>query len=114
MREELRDPRLIDHYVRTYNAELASSLASTAAGTRSKLQARLAAIARERERKVDLVIRAVIEDDDARQALGALKEERLAMEAELASLDNTPKIIALHPTANSSIYLRPWSASQRP
>ena len=49
MREQLRDPRLIEIYVRRYN-ETRRKLASTASRDRAKLEARVAAAQREHDR----------------------------------------------------------------
>jgi len=44
-----------------------------------------------------MVVKGVIEEDDARQRIADLKAQRLQIEAELASLEEAPKFIALHP-----------------
>jgi site-specific DNA recombinase len=50
-----------------------------------------------RQRNIDLVIKYVISEEDAKQRIGELKEERLRVEAELAALEEAPVPIALHP-----------------
>jgi site-specific DNA recombinase len=42
------------------------------------------------------VIRYVISEEDAKQRIAELKEERLRVEAELAALEEAPVPIALH------------------
>jgi len=96
MREELQDPRLIESYARKYNEER-QRLAATATATRTRLEAKHARIESERQRNIDMVVKGVIEEDDARQRIAHLKAERLEIEAEIASLEDAPKIITLHP-----------------
>jgi site-specific DNA recombinase len=96
MAEELKDPRLIEAYVRKYNSER-ERLAGDAAATRKRLEAKRDRIEGERQRNIDLVIRYVISEEDAKQRIAELKDERLRVEAELAALEEAPIPIALHP-----------------
>ena len=96
MREALKDPRLIESYTRKYNEERLR-LAATATATRARLEAKHARIESERNRNIDMVVKGVIEEDDARQRIAALKTQRVEIEAEIASLEEAPKIITLHP-----------------
>lgn len=98
MAEELKDPRLIETYVRKYNEER-RRLAATAVATRTQLERKRDRLEHERQRAIDMVIKGVIGEDDARIRIAELKSQVLQAEAELASLDETPKIIALHPAA---------------
>lgn len=43
------------------------------------------------------MIRYVISEEDAKQRIAELKQERLRVEAELAALEETPTPISLHP-----------------
>ena len=96
MCEELKDPQLIESYARKYNEER-QRLAATASATRARLDAKHARIEGERQRNIDMVVKRVIEEDDARQRIADLKAQRLEIEAEIASLEEAPKIITLHP-----------------
>jgi site-specific DNA recombinase len=96
MREELKDPRLIESYARKYNEER-QRLAATATARRARLEAKHARIESERQRNIDMVVKMVIEEDDARQRIADLKAQRLEVEAQIASLEEAPKIITLHP-----------------
>jgi hypothetical protein len=96
MAEELKDPRLIEAFVRKYNGER-ERLAGDAVATRKRLEAKRDRIEGERQRNIDLVIRYVISEEDAKQRIAELKEERLGVEAELAALEEAPVPIALHP-----------------
>jgi hypothetical protein len=51
----------------------------------------------ERQRNIDMVINGVIGEDDARTRIADLKAQRLQVEAEIAMLEEAPKIITLHP-----------------
>ncbi|HLK79880.1 MAG TPA: hypothetical protein VKT99_00035 [Xanthobacteraceae bacterium] len=44
-----------------------------------------------------MVVKGVIEEEDARQRIAELKAQRLQVEAEIATLDEAPTIITLHP-----------------
>lgn len=95
MVEELKDPRLIEIYVRNYNNER-ERLAGNASSERLRLEAKRDRIESERQRNIDLVVRYVISEEDAKQRLADLKQERLQVEAELASLEQAPTPISLH------------------
>jgi len=96
MREELKDPRLIESYARKYNEER-QRLAAAATATRARLESKRARIESERQRNIDMVVKGIIEEEDARQRIADLKAQRLQVEAEIATLEETPKIITLHP-----------------
>jgi len=95
MVEELRDPRLIEAYVRKYNEER-KRLAATAIATRTKIERKRDRLEGERQRAIDMVIKGVIGEEDARARIAELKAQLLQAEHELSSLDEAPKIIALH------------------
>jgi site-specific DNA recombinase len=96
MREELKDPRLIETYARKYNEER-QRLAASATATRARLEAKRDRIEGERQRNIDLVVKGVIGEDDARDRIASLKSQRLEVEADIASLEEAPKVISLHP-----------------
>ncbi|WP_309085773.1 recombinase family protein [Chelativorans sp.] len=96
MREQLKDPRLIEAYARKYNEER-RRLAGEAADRRSRLETKRTRVEGERQRTVDLVIRGVIGDDDARMRIAELKQQREEIDAELAQVDAEPPVITLHP-----------------
>ncbi len=96
MREELKDPRLIEAYARNYNEER-QRLAVSSTSTRTKLEGKRDRIESERQRNIDLVVKQVIGEDDARGRIAELKAQRLQVEVELAALEEAPSIITLHP-----------------
>lgn len=101
MAEELKDPRLIETYVRTYNEER-KRLASTAIATRTRIERKRDRLESERRRAIDMVIKGVIREDDARTRIAGLNAEVLQAEHELSSLEEAPRIIALHPATLGS------------
>jgi len=94
MCEELKDPRLIESYARNYNEERQRLAASS---TLAKLEAKRGRIESERQRNIDLVVKQIIGEDDARDRIAELKAQRLQIEAELATLEEAPSILTLHP-----------------
>jgi site-specific DNA recombinase len=72
MREELKDPKLIEAYARNYNEER-QRLAASSTSTRARLEAKRTRIESERQRNVDLVIKQIIGEDDARGRIAELK-----------------------------------------
>jgi site-specific DNA recombinase len=103
MREELRDPRLIEAYARNYNEER-QRFAAGSTSTRAKLEAKRTRIEGERQRNIDLVIKQIIGEDDARDRIADLKAQRLQIEVELAALEEVPSIVTLHP-ATLDLYI---------
>ena len=83
MVEELKDPWLIETYVRNHNSER-ERLAGNASAERLRLEAKRDRIEGERQRNIDLVIKYVISEEDATQRIAELKQEPLRVEAELA------------------------------
>jgi site-specific DNA recombinase len=64
---------------------------------RATLQGRRDRIEGERQRTIDLVIRSVIAEEDAKQRIAELKTQLSEIEAELSGLDEPPSTVALHP-----------------
>jgi len=75
------------------------SACGDAVAVRARLEAKRDRIEGERQRNIDLVIKYVISEEDAKRRIAELKEERSRVEAELAALEETPVPIALHPAA---------------
>ena len=91
----MKGPRLIEICVRNHNNER-KRLAANAAAVRLAAKKR-ERIEGERARNIGLVVKYVISEEDAKQRIAELKEERLRVEAELAALEEAPVPIALHP-----------------
>jgi hypothetical protein len=75
MREQLRDSRLIEAYVRTYNTQRERAAATTSTA-KAGLESKLASLAAERNRMVDLIVKGAIDEEDGRQRLAAMKVRR--------------------------------------
>jgi site-specific DNA recombinase len=71
--------------------------AGTLTAMRAALQGRRDRIEGERQRTIDLVIRSVIAEEDAKQRIAELKTQLSEIEAELSGLDEPPSTVALHP-----------------
>ncbi|NBJ13247.1 recombinase family protein, partial [Microvirga sp. SYSU G3D207] len=104
MREQLRDPRYIEIYVRRYNSER-QRLASTAVRNRASLEARLAERQREFDRVMNAYVKGFITEAEAEQQIPELRRERDRIAAELAAAGEDPKVLTLHPGAIND-YLR--------
>ena len=96
MREQLRDPRLIKAYVRAYNTQREKA-AATASTVRAGLESKLASLTAERRRMVDLIVKGVVDEEDGRKRLAAMKVRRHELEVEIASVGEAPNAITLHP-----------------
>ena len=96
MREQLRAPDLIEAYIRKYNQER-RELAARSNSMRSALEGKRDRAKGELQRAIDLVIRGVIAEEDAKQRIAELKSQLSLIEAELFSLDEPPSAVALHP-----------------
>lgn len=104
LKAKLKDKAAIALYLRTYNEER-RALAANATGRRAKLVHRLAAVQRELDRLVGLVVKGILTDDEAAAQLPALRSEKAAIETEIATVGEEPKIIELHPSADRA-YLK--------
>ncbi len=113
MAEALKDPRLIETYVRTYNEER-KRLAATANATRTRIGKKRDRLESERQRAIDMAIKGVIGEEDARTRIADLKTQVLQAEVELASLDDVPQIIALHPATLARYHRDGGSPRGRP
>jgi site-specific DNA recombinase len=98
LRTELRDPRLIAEYVKTYHDERAR-LASTGRITRARAERRLAELTRESERLVTAIAKGQGDPAELGDRHKAAVQERRALQAKLAS--EPSQVIALHPGALS-------------
>ncbi len=100
MREQLRDPRLIEDYLRRYN-EQRCRLAAETIREREKLERGLAEAKREFDRMFLAYRKGYLSLEEADERLPASKAEPEWIVADLASAGEEPKVIALHPTATA-------------
>jgi len=96
LRAELRDPRLIAEYVKTYHDERAR-LACTERAARGRAERRLAELIRETERLGTAIAKGHGDPVELGERHKAAVQERRSLQAELAS--EPAKVVALHPGA---------------
>jgi site-specific DNA recombinase len=104
LKEELSRPDAIKRYVQSYNEEMRRLSASSSSLLR-KNRNQLAKIDGEIQRAIDAVMRGVLEAEDVRERIAALKAENKRLEDEISRIEQSRAPIALHPTAITS-YLR--------
>lgn len=104
LRTKLKDKAAIARYLTTYNAER-RRLAADSTNRRAKLDQRLAAVQRELERVVGLVVKGILTEAEAAGQLPTLRADKAKMEADIAAVGDKPKIVELHPTADRA-YLK--------
>ncbi|RWH69922.1 MAG: recombinase family protein [Mesorhizobium sp.] len=96
MREQLNAPELIEAYARKYNEER-RGLVAQANAMRTSLESKRDCVEGERQRTIDLVIRNVIAEEDAKERIAQLKSQLFRIEAQLEAVDEPPSTVALHP-----------------
>ena len=98
LRDELRDPRLIAEFAKTYQAERIR-LARDAVASRSRMEQRRDEAARALGRLVDALAEGRIGIASIRDRLIELETEKAQLDAELAQLPEPVEAVALHPMA---------------
>jgi site-specific DNA recombinase len=98
LREELRQPEVITEFVRTYHEER-KRLASRQGKRRTALQRRLAEVNRETARVVDNIAKGCGDPVALGRRTFELRDEREAIEAELAVVETETVVLELHPAA---------------
>jgi site-specific DNA recombinase len=98
LKAQLTDPRAIERYLTTYQAER-KRLAKEGAGKRAPLERTLAQAKREIDRLVDAIAMGTVSDGDARKRLAEPRRRRDAAEVELAALVPPVRVTELHPAA---------------
>ncbi|WP_246220337.1 recombinase family protein [Parvibaculum indicum] len=96
MRAQLRDPRLIEIYVRKYNEER-RRLASGRAQRRMKMEVRLGEIAREIDRLVTAIAKGEMPGAVAGPMTAKLDAEKQELEEQLGGMEAAPKVVSIHP-----------------
>ncbi|HEV2518026.1 MAG TPA: recombinase family protein [Devosia sp.] len=98
LKDRLKDKASIALYLKTYNAER-RALAANSGQQRAKLDQRLAAVQRELDRTVGLVVKGIVSEDEAAVQLPPLRAEKAELEAKLKTVGEPVKVVELHPTA---------------
>jgi site-specific DNA recombinase len=95
---ELRDPRLLAEYAKTYHEER-QRLAGTKRTARARAERRLAELVRESDRLVTAIAKGLGDPEELGERHKSAAQERRTLQAELAQ--EPAKVIALHPGALS-------------
>ncbi|HMA73130.1 MAG TPA: recombinase family protein, partial [Xanthobacteraceae bacterium] len=93
---QLKDPRAIERFLRTYIEER-KRLAAAAGAKRQRLEKRLGETKRELDRLMNLLIKGLVPEEETAAHVTALHGERKALEAELAAIEPVKDVVALHP-----------------
>jgi DNA invertase Pin-like site-specific DNA recombinase len=96
--EALADREALELYVSAYNDEM-RRLTAGAGAARAKLEARLGQIEREHARTLDGYVKGFVSPAEAEAILPKLREDRAAVEAELARADKPAPAVRLLPSA---------------
>lgn len=96
IKQRLVDPRLLKIIIDTYNQER-RELAADSVNRRARIEAKLAAVERNLERIVGLLVKGIISEDEGAAQLPKLRHEKTDLAAELSSLDEPVNVIELHP-----------------
>lgn len=98
LREQLGSREAIELYVRAYNDEIVRGT-SEAAAARARAEVLLNDAQRALDRTVEGLVRGRISEEEADRLLPDLRKERDRLKAEVAALDEPPKLVTLHPAA---------------
>ena len=96
--EQLKDPRAIERFLKTY-VEERKRLAAAEGAKRARKENRLAEVKREFDRAFRSYIKGLATEEDTGPILGELRMERKALEAELAEMAPPTNVVSLHPGA---------------
>jgi site-specific DNA recombinase len=98
LQAQLKDPRGIERYLKTYTEER-RRLAAAEEAKRHRKETRLGEVKREFDRAFDSYIKGIATEEETRPRLAALREERKALEEELTSMQPPTNVVTLHPGA---------------
>src|SRR3546814_17726588 len=93
---ELKDPKLIVEYVEAYVAKR-KQLAQNAIKSRSRLERKLAALKRDKDRAIDAYTKEAMTVEELKEKLPPIREAIAAVEVELSRQPEIPDTVALHP-----------------
>jgi len=98
LEEQLKDPRAIEQFLKTY-VEERKRLAAAETAKRQRKETRLSEVRREFDRAFTSYIKCFATEEETAPLLAALREERKALEAELAEMPPPANVVSLHPGA---------------
>lgn len=98
LKDKIGSRAAIAHYVRCYNDEQ-RAISVDAINARSRADAKMAEAQRGLDRMIDAVARGTITDAEADLRIPAFRAQRDQAAADLASTDQPPKVVSLHPAA---------------
>jgi site-specific DNA recombinase len=96
LKKQIGSKEAISYFVQVFNEEQRRQSAGAAAA-RAKLEVKLADAQRGVDRLVDAIADGVITKEEARERMPALRAELAAAKAALASSEEPPKVVAMHP-----------------
>jgi pimeloyl-ACP methyl ester carboxylesterase len=95
---QLKEPRAIERFLKTY-VEERKRLAAADEAKRRRKETRLGEVQREFQRVYNSYVKGMVSEEETGPLLAKLREEREALEAELAAMTPPANIITLHPGA---------------
>lgn len=98
LKRELRHPAIVAEYVAAYHAER-KRLAASSGARRASAEKKAAALTREIDRLVDAIAKGLGDPAILGPRSTALYKEREALQAEIAGMEETVNVVALHPGA---------------
>jgi len=95
---QLKDPRAIERFLRTYTEER-KRIAAADEAKRHRKETRLGEVQREFDRVFSSYIKGMATEEETGPRLAVLREERKALEAELSAMQPPTNVVTLHPGA---------------
>jgi hypothetical protein len=95
---QLKDPRAIERFLKSY-VEERKRLAAAEGAKRQRKETRLEEVNREFDRALNMCVKGLANEDEMGPLLAQLREERKALQAELAAMAPPANVVSLHPVA---------------
>jgi hypothetical protein len=96
LEEQLKDPRAIERFLKTY-VEERKRLAAAEEAKRTRKESRLGEVKREFDRAFTSYVKGFASEEETAPLLATLREERKALEAELEAMEPPTNVVTLHP-----------------
>jgi site-specific DNA recombinase len=98
LEEQLKDPRAIERFLKSY-VEERKRLAAAEGANRQRKETRLEEVNREFDRALNMCVKGLASEEETGPLLAQLREERKALQAELAKMTPPANVVTLHPVA---------------